>query len=243
MESCDVCRHTPSQYLQYFSSIQEIAHIICVPCSKKLYQCSYCNIFIVGKIFQRRSKLLACNYCESQAIKSTKALKNLFSEAEIWLQKSFDIEFLEEYSVLAVYPQDINPRFNPRQRQRSLGLCEVTYIIKNKVKNISKVLIKVEIDMPLFKTKNVIIHELTHFWQQLNFPQFHNMKIEFVEGHAEYIAWLHDKSQGLNAVVKRRIEDKSYPYGTGFQKFKQLQIPHTKIFNKNYMIKIHKKYF
>ncbi|MCO4782939.1 MAG: hypothetical protein KC646_11500 [Candidatus Cloacimonetes bacterium] len=187
--------------------------------------------------------MLACSFCESQATKSTKALKTLFSEAEIWLQNNFGLTFIDKYSVLAVYPQDINPSFNPRQKQRSLGLCEVTFKIQNKQKSISKILIKVEIDMPLFKTKNVILHELTHFWQQSNFDHFDKMKIEFIEGQAEYVAWLHDRSQQLEGVVSRRLQDKSYPYGTGFQKFKQLEIPPTKLFNKKYMQKVHAKYF
>lgn len=97
--------------------------------------------------------------------------------------------------------------------------------------------------MPQFKTRNVIVHELTHFWQQLSFQSFENMKIEFIEGHAEYIAWLHDKDEQLKAVVQRKSEDKSHPYGTGFQKFKQLQIPFLKLFNKSYMQKVHNKYF
>ncbi|MCJ8344436.1 basic secretory family protein, partial [bacterium] len=158
--------------------------------------------------------------CEESSIKSSKDLQKLFLWAQTWFVRNFKFSFPELITILAVYPTDINPKINVLKQQRALGLCQSKYRIQGSKKTIESISVKIEIAMPKFQTKNVLVHELTHCWQQLSFPDFEKMSIEFIEGHAEYIAWLHDKSFGLEAMVKAKLEDKSYPYGSGFHKMK-----------------------
>ena len=68
---------------------------------------------------------------------------------------------------------------------------------------------------PTDKLVEVIAHELAHDWQQENYPNIQNLKVQ--EGFAEYVASMINTLYGRDFMNKRIQENPSEIYGDGYK--------------------------
>ena len=176
-------------------------------------ECSFCGELIRSvRVSSLDDGRMMCHHCEKLIVSDEEKLDELFDAAVAYLASEFGAAISENIKVRFATADSIRLRMRTGEERVVLGFADPN----------SREL-WVESDAPATNLSEVIVHELTHFWQFDNIKT-EEVELEYIEGQASYVEvqYLRRLGQGDRAdKTEAALERRDDPYGRGFRRLKQ----------------------
>lgn len=180
--------------------------------------CCYCGRALGARFFELkdsadRNNRRICQNCKDGLIKDKAELKRLYDQAVQYLTEGFNISLPLDIKVRFASARKIRRKAGTGDERSVLGFA---YIKKNEI--------WVETLAPKANILQVLVHELTHVWQNnsLNFGKTDGQTImEYKEGHASLmeVRYLFDTGRRIMATrTLQGLQARNDPYGKGFRR-------------------------
>ena len=173
--------------------------------------CSFCGTALqVVQYDALDDGRIMCARCASLIVTDMARLETLFRDAVMYLYNEFNVEIAEDITVRFATAESIRKRMKTGDRREVLGFADPN----NRE-------LWVESDSPATNLSEIIIHELTHFWQ---FDNIVCNNQEYMEGHSSFVEIQYLRYLKENTWADRReglLEQRGDVYGKGFRQLKK----------------------
>jgi hypothetical protein len=176
-------------------------------------ECSFCGEPIQSvQVNTLADGRIMCSRCAAAIVTDEDKLRELYAGAVGYLNSAFSATISDNIKVRFATADSIRLRMRTGEERIVLGFADPN----------SREL-WVETDAPATNLSEVLVHELTHFWQFDNI-NCETAGLESVEGQSSYVEvqYMHHIGQTSWADhVETELEQRDDPYGRGFRRLKQ----------------------
>ena len=176
--------------------------------------CSFCGEVIrTVQVSTLSDGRIMCASCAELIVTDDEKLRELYAAAVNYLSSEFGIMIPSDIKVRFATAESIRLRMRTGDKRTVLGFADPN----------SREL-WVESDSPATNLSDVLVHELTHFWQ---FDNINCADKEYIEGHASFleVQYLRKLGQEIWANhIEALLEQREDNYGTGYRKLKRALI-------------------
>lgn len=158
-------------------------------------KCSFCGEPIQSvQVNTLADGRIMCSRCDALIVTDEKKLRELYSEAVGYLNAEFGATIFNNIKVRFATAESIRLRMRTGEERVVLGFADPN----------SREL-WVESDAPVTNLSEMLVHELTHFWQFDNI-KFEEVELEYIEGQASYVEVQYMRHLGQSSTWADHIE-------------------------------------
>jgi hypothetical protein len=215
---CKACgKPIVGAYYTYASS----TGVYCPTCRKTRHACDICGVPVDDHYWQYPDGRIICSECGERAIFNIEAVRTIVRIMQETVEKRLGLKLKRPYTLSVEMLSGLAPEDTgaPRKAEsakaalygKELGLYRTEG-------NRSEIVLL--FGLPPDLLYEAAAHEYAHAWQAEN--GYLDLTPEMVEGFAQWVAAEVLRAQGFRGTLEKLEARTDYPYGTGYQKLKEL---------------------